>query len=73
MELTPGLAAASSCPEAIYQAAKWWSGYYQQTAGPQTTGTRRRRKKVDEPPTHPTGRYLLRQREATYVEPKPVE
>ena len=25
VELTPGLAAASSCPEAIYQAARWWS------------------------------------------------
>jgi len=73
VELTPGLAASSSCPEAIYQAARWWTGYYTETAGPQTTGTRRRRKKVEEPPTHPVGRYLLRQRQATYVEPKPVE
>jgi hypothetical protein len=73
VELTPGLAAASSCPEAIYQAAKWWTGFYTTTAGPPTTGSRRRRKNVDEPPTHPTGRYLLRQREATYVEPKPIE
>ena len=70
VELTPGLAAASSCPEAIYQAARWWAGYYTETAGPQTTGTRRRRKKVDQPPTHPVGRYQLRQRQATYVEPK---
>ena len=69
VELTPGLAAASSCPEAIYQAARWWSGYYQKTAGPQTTATRRRRRKVDEPPTQPVGRYLLRQKQATYLEP----
>jgi hypothetical protein len=73
VELTPGLAAASSCPEAIYQAGKWWTGFYTTTAEPQGTGSRRRRKKVEEPPTHPTGRYLLRQREATYVEPKPIE
>ena len=50
VEITPGLATASSCPEAIYQAAKWWTGYYTETAGPQTTATRRRRRKVDEPP-----------------------
>jgi hypothetical protein len=73
VELTPGLAAASSCPEAIYQAARWWTGYYTETGGPQTTTTRRRRKKVEEPPTHPVGRYLLRQRQATYAEPKPIE
>ena len=73
VELTPGLAAASSCPEAIYQAAKWWSGYYEQTAGPRTTGRRPRRRKVDEPPINPVGAYLLRQRQASYVEPKPIE
>ena len=29
VELTPGLAAASSCPEAIYQSAKWWHDFYE--------------------------------------------
>jgi hypothetical protein len=63
VEITPGLATASSCPEAIYQAAKWWALYYQASAG----GTaRRRRKQVD----HPIGRYLLRNREASYTEPE---
>ena len=27
-ELTPGLESRSSCPEAIWQAAKWWHQYY---------------------------------------------
>lgn len=30
IELTPGLATASTCPEAIWQAAKWWSGFYEE-------------------------------------------
>lgn len=29
IELTPGLATASCCPEAIWQAAKWWGKYYE--------------------------------------------
>lgn len=32
IELTPGLATASSCPEAIWQAAKWWRVYYEETS-----------------------------------------
>ena len=28
-DLTPGLESRSSCPEAIWQAAKWWHEYYQ--------------------------------------------
>ena len=27
-ELTPGLASRSSCPEAIWQSARWWKDYY---------------------------------------------
>jgi hypothetical protein len=77
VELTPGLAAASSCPEAIYQAAKWWSGYYENTAGLQTTDEHPPGPTVEEPPIappiNPVGCYLLRQRQATYVEPKPIE
>jgi hypothetical protein len=64
VELTPGLATASSCPEAIYQAARWWRDYYEKAAG-----TRRRTKTVD----HPVGSYVLRQPEASYVEPKPED
>jgi len=29
-ELTPGLASRSSCPEAIWQAARWWHEFHQQ-------------------------------------------
>ena len=33
MELTPGLATRASCPEAIWQAARWWHRFYE---GPST-------------------------------------
>jgi hypothetical protein len=33
LELTPGLSSQSSCPEAIWQAAKWWYQFYAQTNG----------------------------------------
>jgi hypothetical protein len=59
VELTPGLATASSCPEAMYQAAKWWHTYYEQSAGTE----------AGEADHHPVGRYLLRQPEASYLEP----
>ena len=32
IELTPGLASASSCPEAIWQSARWWGEYYRESA-----------------------------------------
>lgn len=32
-ELTPGLSSASSCPEAIWQSAKWWERYYKGAGG----------------------------------------
>ena len=31
LELTPGLSSQSSCPEAIWQSAKWWYQFYGQT------------------------------------------
>jgi len=30
IELTPGLATTSTCPEAIWQAAKWWRSFYEE-------------------------------------------
>jgi hypothetical protein len=33
LELTPGLASQSSCPEAVWQAAKWWYEFYGQVEG----------------------------------------
>jgi hypothetical protein len=37
-DLTPGLESRSSCPEAIWQAAKWWHEYYQRDNRPALTG-----------------------------------
>lgn len=34
IELTPGLSSASSCPEAIWAAAKWWHEFYGEETGP---------------------------------------
>ena len=53
IDLTPGLSSASSCPEAIWQAAKWWHGFYEDAAAPAG-------------PTQavaivPTGAYTIRQ------------
>jgi hypothetical protein len=53
VELTPGLASAASCPEAIWQAAKWWHEYYQEAAqldDGRSTG-----------PVRPYGRHAVRQ------------
>jgi hypothetical protein len=33
IELTPGLSSASSCPEAIWAAAKWWHPFYEAETG----------------------------------------
>lgn len=32
IELTPGLETASSCPESIWQSAKWWSSFYRESS-----------------------------------------
>lgn len=56
-ELTPGLASRSSCPEAIWQSAKWWQEFYKETiateAGPQE---KRRYKGMT-----PEGYFVIRQ------------
>ncbi len=54
IELTPGLATSSTCPEAIWQAAKWWASFYEETSSMAA-------------PVHaaqvisPQGRFVLRQ------------
>lgn len=35
VELTPGLATKASCPEAIWQAARWWHHYYEKPMPPE--------------------------------------
>jgi hypothetical protein len=53
VDLTPGLAAGASCPEAIWQSAKWWRQFYDDTAAPPTPGVRAT--------PGPRGSYVLRQ------------
>lgn len=60
VDLTPGLSSSASCPEAIWQSAKWWRQYYEATAGAEPSGPRTA--------LVPTGNYLLRQPEAAPVE-----
>jgi hypothetical protein len=82
-ELTPGLSSASSCPEAIWQSAKWWTDYFE-------SATKERDQAINRVtqaegaigvtpaaaperlgaaiPTIPTGFFILRQRVASVVE-----
>jgi hypothetical protein len=62
IELTPGLASATSCPEAIWQAAKYWHDFYKEAA---KTGNRR-----DAKQQIPTGQYAVRQKAAAANWPK---
>jgi hypothetical protein len=50
IELTPGLATQSSCPEAIWQAALWWQDFYASSASLTSAS--------------PSGQYMIRQPEA---------
>lgn len=56
IELTPGLASATSCPEAIWQAAKYWQDFYEEAA--ETTIETNATQQI------PTGFYGLRQKVA---------
>jgi hypothetical protein len=56
IELTPGLASATSCPEAIWQAAKYWHEFYKEEA--QQTVDKYAKQHV------PIGGYGVRQRVA---------
>lgn len=62
IELTPGLASATSCPEAIWQAAKYWYAFYKEAA---KTGNRRNAVQQS-----PTGQYAVRQKAAAADWPK---
>jgi hypothetical protein len=62
IELTPGLATASSCPEAIWQSAKWWSAFYEETSKIQVMS--------QSSAMVPTGCFVMRQpAAAVYEEP----
>ncbi|MDQ3937243.1 MAG: hypothetical protein M3253_01025 [Chloroflexota bacterium] len=61
IELTPGLSSAASCPEAIWQAVKWWHEYYDGVVeiGAGEAGAVR-----------PRGYYLVRQAAAAVAWPR---
>lgn len=58
IELTPGLTSASSCPEAIWQAAKWWRTFYE---GVSEAGGAPGRRPGEMTATVPRGSYAVRQ------------
>jgi hypothetical protein len=59
VDLTPGLSAASSCPEAIWQSAKWWREFYESRA-PAVAATVRAADGV----AVPHGKFTVRQQAA---------
>lgn len=63
IELTPGLASATSCPEAIWQAAKWWHDFYVEAAATMHEENAK--------PQNPTGSYAMRQPVAAADWPPP--
>jgi hypothetical protein len=76
VELTPGVASATSCPEAIWQSAIWWHDYYEKT-GRFTSAAQKRRHTAESAELTarvPEGRYITRQKAAAVVdEPQPEE
>jgi hypothetical protein len=68
-ELTPGLSSASSCPEAIWQSAKWWTDFYKgitADAAPRKSAKTKsgKEKTADAVPMTPQGYFAVRQRAA---------
>ena len=63
IELTPGLETSSSCPESIWQAAKWWSSFYEESSRIESIGTQAKS-------IVPKGCFTLRQ-PAAAIRPKP--
>jgi hypothetical protein len=55
IDLTPGLSTASSCPEAIWQSAKWWRKFYEGAVETQSSTA---------PAVVPRGSYTIRQEAA---------
>jgi hypothetical protein len=62
IELTPGLASANSCPEAIWQAAKYWHEFYEKAK--ETANEKDATQMV------PTGYYAIRQPAAAATWPE---
>lgn len=72
IELTPGLASASSCPEAIWQSARWWGDYYRESARVAAAGVARSAGHAR--PQVPGGFYTTRQPSASVtIDPTKVD
>jgi hypothetical protein len=74
-ELTPGLSSASSCPEAIWQSAKWWADFYQKRSEPSVPtgeksgkGAPTKREKPKALAMVPNGFFVTRQPTAAVIE-----
>lgn len=67
VELTPGLSSSASCPEAIWQSAKWWHNFYEGDGG--RAGAAGEVSDAGDPSV-PKGFFLLRQPAATAVGPR---
>jgi len=61
IDLTPGLSSASSCPEAIWQSAKWWRQFYEGAAATEAAGKSAQA-------AVPRGKYTIRQPAAAVTE-----
>jgi hypothetical protein len=68
IELTPGLASTSSCPEAIWQSVKWWRPFYEETMAARAEPRQARTDHAVS--TVPSGTYLIRQPAAAVHEPR---
>lgn len=62
-ELTPGLASRSSCPEAIWQSAKWWQEFYKSSIVADVESTSRPYQAMT-----PEGFFVIRQGAAAIIE-----
>jgi hypothetical protein len=67
VELTPGMASATSCPEAIWQSAIWWHDYYQKT-GASYAPSQTQKGATGMTARVPEGLYITRQPAAAVVE-----
>ncbi len=58
-ELTPGLASRSSCPEAIWQSARWWHEYYDSRGASQPKSHKSKLKNVPQGELRLVGAYCI--------------
>lgn len=68
IELTPGVASQSSCPEAIWQSAIWWHEYYEKTSNAFAVSSQTESQEAVA--AVPRGAFLTRQRAAAVSDPE---